>query len=367
MEWEEGQLSIARAVDENIILSQTISGYDQNLWHLSGNQDDPKVKTVGDDFELEVQRATWSLTLKDSKFPPYLMLNLKGRESEGTLIMKGNFYYRQRNSNGRHRSQMEKKQVDDTKLLTYMRSFVSMVELVDVEDNKIEDDADRSLKIFSASQRVDDDNNLIEVQDHSPNVEHREKLPIQELMDLEEQSGMKMKKPYFDEEGIKEIEVAKTKSIASLDVAETFSTSCSEMNMKKDDVFLHEGSNYAWELLDTQGTSKRTTRCKRPVKDSEEMRKFNPQEPNYLPVEPEIEGERVDLRHQEIDKRKNAEEWMLDYALQRAVSKLTLARKRKVALLVVAFETVMPIPKCETHLRQHTIGFAHARPMQACS
>ncbi|GAB4832199.1 hypothetical protein Ancab_006216 [Ancistrocladus abbreviatus] len=47
MEWE---LSIARAVDDdvNVILSQTISGYDQNLWHLSGNQDDPKVKPVGD-------------------------------------------------------------------------------------------------------------------------------------------------------------------------------------------------------------------------------------------------------------------------------------------------------------------------------
>ncbi|GAB4832192.1 hypothetical protein Ancab_006209, partial [Ancistrocladus abbreviatus] len=47
MEWE---LSIARAVDDDVdvILSQTISGYDQNLWHLSGNQDDPKVKPVGD-------------------------------------------------------------------------------------------------------------------------------------------------------------------------------------------------------------------------------------------------------------------------------------------------------------------------------
>ncbi|GAB4835459.1 hypothetical protein Ancab_000367 [Ancistrocladus abbreviatus] len=136
---------------------------------------------------------------------------------------------------------------------------------------------------------IDDDNNLTEVQDHTPNVEHPEKLPVQELMDLEEQSGMKMKKPSFDEEGIEEIEVAKTKSIASLDAAETFSTSCSEMNLKKDDVFLHGGSNYAQELLDTQGTSKRTMRCKRPVKDSEEVRKFNPREPNYLPVEPETE------------------------------------------------------------------------------
>ncbi|GAB4853286.1 hypothetical protein Ancab_017470 [Ancistrocladus abbreviatus] len=60
------------------------------------------------------------------------------------------------------------------------------VELVDVEDNEAKDDADRSLKIFSASQWADDDNNLTEVQDHSPNVEHPEKLPVEELMDLEE-------------------------------------------------------------------------------------------------------------------------------------------------------------------------------------
>ncbi|GAB4858441.1 Crossover junction endonuclease mus81 [Ancistrocladus abbreviatus] len=50
MEWEEGQLSIARAIDEDIILSQIVSGYDQNHWRLSGNQDDPKVKSKGDDF-----------------------------------------------------------------------------------------------------------------------------------------------------------------------------------------------------------------------------------------------------------------------------------------------------------------------------
>ncbi|GAB4853268.1 hypothetical protein Ancab_017453 [Ancistrocladus abbreviatus] len=136
------------------------------------------------------------------------------------------------------------------------------------------------------------------------------------------------------EKGIEEIEAAKNKSIASSDAAEAFSTRCSEMNLKKDDVLLHGGSNYTQELLDTCGTSKRTMRCKRPVKDNGEMRKFNPQEPNYLPVELETEGERIDLRHQEIDERKNVEDWMLDYALQQAVSKLALARKRKVALLL---------------------------------
>nr|XP_043635385.1 uncharacterized protein LOC122606606 isoform X2 [Erigeron canadensis] len=39
---------------------------------------------------------------------------------------------------------------------------------------------------------------------------------------------------------------------------------------------------------------------------------------------------------------KTSEEWMLDYALQTVVGKLTPARKRKVALLVKAFEDVVP-------------------------
>ncbi|GAB4858448.1 hypothetical protein Ancab_009922, partial [Ancistrocladus abbreviatus] len=101
---------------KDIILSQTGSGYGQNLWHLLGNQDDPKVKPIGDDSEY-------------IKCPPLVH--------------------------------------DDE------------VELVDVEDNKADDDANRSLKIFSASQQADDDNNLMEVQHHSPNMEHPEKPIVQ--------------------------------------------------------------------------------------------------------------------------------------------------------------------------------------------
>nr|AFK43097.1 unknown [Lotus japonicus] len=96
------------------------------------------------------------------------------------------------------------------------------------------------------------------------------------------------------------------------------------------------------------------------------MRKFNPRDPNFLPLVPEPGAEKVDLRHQMMDERKNAEEWMLDCALRQVVDKLAPARKKKVALLVEAFEAVMPNPKCDTRLRNSS-GFAHGGRIQACS
>lgn len=108
--------------------------------------------------------------------------------------------------------------------------------------------------------------------------------------------------------------------------------------------------------------------CKKPAIELEEEREFNPRDPNFLPVVPDPEAEKVDLKHQDIDDRKMAEEWMLDYALQQAVTNLTPARKRKVALLVEAFEKVLSIPKYDTHpIRNNAPSFSHSRPIQACS
>ena len=87
---------------------------------------------------------------------------------------------------------------------------------------------------------------------------------------------------------------------------------------------------------------KRSTRCKKADEESTKAREFNTRGPNFLPHEPDPEVERVVLRHQETDERKSAEEWMLDYALQKAVNRLASARTRNVALLVEAFETVLP-------------------------
>ncbi|KAG8053946.1 hypothetical protein GUJ93_ZPchr0001g31621 [Zizania palustris] len=81
---------------------------------------------------------------------------------------------------------------------------------------------------------------------------------------------------------------------------------------------------------------------KRTSEQGEQIRPFNPRAPNFLPVEPDPETEKVDLRHQMMGDRKNAEEWMVDYALRRAVNKLARVQKRKVEMLVQAFETVLP-------------------------
>lgn len=107
------------------------------------------------------------------------------------------------------------------------------------------------------------------------------------------------------------------------------------------------------------------TMNKRSIQDVEEMRKINPRNPNILPLVPDREPEKVELKHQMMDDRKNAEEWMLDFSLRKAITKLAPARKKKVALLVEAFETVMSTSKCETHTRNNSY-FAHARTIQAC-
>lgn len=88
---------------------------------------------------------------------------------------------------------------------------------------------------------------------------------------------------------------------------------------------------------------KKVILLKRFIKSLEKVRKFNPREPRYLPLEPDKGAEKVHLRHQNMEDRKNAEEWMLDHALQQVVAKLTPARKRKVELLIEAFETVTPM------------------------
>jgi hypothetical protein len=84
------------------------------------------------------------------------------------------------------------------------------------------------------------------------------------------------------------------------------------------------------------------SRRRRTPEEEEYLRGFNPRAPNFLPLELDPDAEKVDLKHQMMDERKNAEEWMIDYALRRALTNLAPARKKKVELLVQAFETVLP-------------------------
>ncbi|KAG8372045.1 hypothetical protein BUALT_Bualt12G0025800 [Buddleja alternifolia] len=78
------------------------------------------------------------------------------------------------------------------------------------------------------------------------------------------------------------------------------------------------------------------------IRELEKVKKFNPKKPQHLPLNPDPEAEKVNLRPQTVDERKRSEEWMLDYALRQAVGQLAPTQKRKVGLLVKAFETVVP-------------------------
>ncbi|KAG4924699.1 hypothetical protein JHK87_050239 [Glycine soja] len=61
---------------------------------------------------------------------------------------------------------------------------------------------------------------------------------------------------------------------------------------------------------------KKVILLRRFIKSLEKVRKFNPRGPRYLPLEPDSEAEKVNLRHQDMEERKGTEEWMLDYALR---------------------------------------------------
>lgn len=106
---------------------------------------------------------------------------------------------------------------------------------------------------------------------------------------------------------------------------------------------------------------------KRTTEEFEQAKDFNPRPPNFLPLESDPEAEKVDLRHQIMDERRHSEEWMIDHALQQAVTKLGPARKKKVALLVEAFETVIPLPMFEKPLSHGTSAFNHLSFIQACN
>ncbi|XP_062231267.1 uncharacterized protein LOC133928794 isoform X2 [Phragmites australis] len=103
------------------------------------------------------------------------------------------------------------------------------------------------------------------------------------------------------------------------------------------------------------------SRRRRTPEEEEYIRGFNPRPPNFLPLELDPDAEKVDLKHQMMDERKNAEEWMIDYALRRAVTNLAPAQKKKVELLVQAFETVLP------HDEDGKKSITPTRPVLACN
>ncbi|XP_052173049.1 calmodulin binding protein PICBP-like isoform X2 [Diospyros lotus] len=111
---------------------------------------------------------------------------------------------------------------------------------------------------------------------------------------------------------------------------------------QQDEMTAKEGDNADKRAPKRWSNLKKLIILKRFIKELGKVRNFNLQKPQHLPLEHDQEAEKVSLRHQAIDKKKSAEEWMLDFALQQVVSELAPTQKRKVALLIKAFETVVP-------------------------
>lgn len=214
-----------------------------------------------------------------------------------------------------------------------------------------------------ALQNSNDD----ECQNKSEKDHHEARsFKISHSMDSENQTHSGLNKVIVAENSAEDANEMEVEYSTMSDPEETLSSSENAAKARAKTAFIRGRRNPSEEMPKTPINLK-IIRCKRPDEELVEPREFNPRDPNYLPIEPDPEAEKVDLRHQMMDERKNAEEWMLDYALQQTVFKLAPARKRKVALLVEAFEKVTPIPKYESSRREKSPAFAHARPIQACS
>lgn len=210
-------------------------------------------------------------------------------------------------------------------------------------------------------------NNDDECQNKSEKDHHEAgSLKISHSMISEDQTHSGLNKVTFAENITEDVDEMEVEYSTISDPEETLPSSKNAAITRAKPAFIR-GRRYPSEEMLKAPNNLKIIRCKRPDEELVEPREFNPRDPNYLPVEPDPEAEKVDLRHQMMDERKNAEEWMLDYALRQTVFKLAPARKRKVALLVEAFEKVIPIPKYEAHLGEKSPVFAHERPIQACS
>ncbi|GJX11905.1 calmodulin binding protein PICBP-like protein [Tanacetum coccineum] len=159
--------------------------------------------------------------------------------------------------------------------------------------------------------------------------------------------------------------------IESMDFVDDAVTAIDEPESKSDEEQKHvtdiktASSSKKDDLTELQDSSINLRGFTRGKKSNQEMdddsKEFNPRGPNFLPGIPDPDAETVDLKHQTMDERKNAEEWMVDFALQQAVTTLAPARKKRVSLLVEAFEKVLPIPKYETQKRPTSKSFTNTR------
>ncbi|KAJ6702486.1 CALMODULIN-BINDING PROTEIN-RELATED [Salix koriyanagi] len=190
----------------------------------------------------------------------------------------------------------------------------------------------------------DETNNVLESQNLSEeDQDETNKIKILTAMDFEAHTDSKMQEINLTGDYTRDAEKREVEVCNESDVDESILSANNGTSTGSKRPFVYTRGNPDSELHETCNNRKWTFGDKKPIMDLEEEREFNPREPNFLPVVPDPEAEKVDLRHQMMDERKNSEEWMIDYALRQTVTKLAPARKRKVALLVEAFENLMSL------------------------
>ncbi|PKA61757.1 hypothetical protein AXF42_Ash008588 [Apostasia shenzhenica] len=309
----------------------------------------------------KLNRATCSSTLKDSRFPATLELNHGGNEAEGTSKMKV-CPYLYCSLNGHFRQPLPPiKSFLAAKRKAMIVNRVSSSVAGKKKDKETENELGKNpLNFFAEICDIDeisihDGGNLKEHSQISSDEMDENMLSFLEFVELDRERGTGE-----ESELPNEAETEKS-ALEAMDV-DWKEEEETEVGVFPDDT---KGSEITEEKQANDSTQ--ITRKMR----AEELEKddaFNPRPPRFLPMAADPEAEQVDLRHQMMDDRKIAEEWMIDYALRRVISNLGSDRKRKVALLVEAFETVVPLAVCEEAFSHGgSSALPNARSIKACS
>ncbi|PIN21042.1 Calcium/calmodulin-dependent protein kinase [Handroanthus impetiginosus] len=158
--------------------------------------------------------------------------------------------------------------------------------------------------------------------------------------------AVKLIKEAVDEILVREIQddSSDAQSITSESVSDQ---DIAERNVLDEDAKAESQASKKSELPKAKNWSKlkKLMLLRRSIRALEKARELKPQSRTLLPQMSNPEPEKVELRSQMMDERKKAEQWMLDYAVQHIVTKLTPTRKRMVSMLVEAFEAVVPLPE----------------------
>ncbi|KAF2323784.1 hypothetical protein GH714_036915 [Hevea brasiliensis] len=110
------------------------------------------------------------------------------------------------------------------------------------------------------------------------------KFKIQTSMDYDEQTDSRIHQISSARHITGEVEKMEVEVCKQSDIAETLFTTNNGINAGSGSKFLHKGNNFSQELASTFNNRKWTIKCKKPIMDKEEERKFNPTEPNFLPL-----------------------------------------------------------------------------------